>query len=119
MAGLLIITAPGNKLTEVGISGCSGLGDEGVLAVAQSCPHMMVFYSPPQVWSEAVVALAQGCPLLKEVSIALTRADDSAVAALCLHCPLLRSLVLWGCEHVANTFVATLRKQYPSLNIYM
>lgn len=86
--------------------------DTVLFALAQHCPcvcAVAVVCGKQGCSDAAIVALAQGCPLLRELDHVLGReTSDTAVLALAQHCPLLMSLDLSACVKATETAVAQL-----------
>jgi hypothetical protein len=59
-----LVTKLGSKLRFVELQSCPQLGDEAVLAVAEHCPLLERLYPPPNVSNAAMAKLRKSCVLL-------------------------------------------------------
>jgi hypothetical protein len=66
------------KLRRLDLLGCLQLGDEVVLTVAQHCPLLVAFSSPPNV-GDVLARLAEGCPRLVSVGLVKVSITDAVL----------------------------------------
>jgi F-box/leucine-rich repeat protein 17 len=108
-AAMMQLLKPGNKLQKVRLCGCTRLGDDVLLAMAQHCPLLSVLTCAEfALTDDAVVQLAQGCPELILVDLKGTSVGDTAVTALATHCSGLQYLNLSACSNVTMDGVRAL-----------
>jgi hypothetical protein len=108
--GAQALFRPGSKLRTVILTRCMQLRDESLLAVAANCPCLEVchFAGIGLRTEAAVVKLAEGCSLLREVTFDEIQVGDSGVTALAMHCTKLEALHLPNCSLVTMQGVRAL-----------
>jgi hypothetical protein len=89
--GLNAIAAGCPLLQFLRASKCGYVGP-GIEPIARHCPRLRALYAE-RMPAEAVLALAECCPLLEDVSLGFCKSvNDEAITALARGCPALRSL---------------------------
>jgi hypothetical protein len=69
---------------------------EAVLALAEGCPLLekVILSHNPQIGDEAITALARGCPNLTELGIMRTSVTVQGMSVIREHCKSLRHIFL-------------------------
>jgi hypothetical protein len=119
-AGVVHAIELSNKnLRRLDLLGCVQLGDEVVLAVAQYCPLLEAFSSPPNV-GDVLAELAEGCPRLASVGLVMVNITDAVLIALATHCKELSSVNVTGCTKITMLGIRALAEQWVlrSLRIF-
>nr|XP_032818828.1 F-box/LRR-repeat protein 7-like isoform X1 [Petromyzon marinus] len=106
-------------LRHLDMSGCSGLTDEGLLAVARHCPRLARLYLRrcPGVADGGLRALARHCTALRELSLCdCPTATDAGLRDVAAALgPRLRYLSLAHCERVTDVTLRCLGRRCPGL----
>jgi hypothetical protein len=115
--GAQALFRPGSKLRTIVLTRCMQLRDESLLAIASNCPRLEVCYFAGIGLGNdaAVVKLAEGCSLLREVTFDELRFGDSGVTALAVHCTKLEALHLPKCPLVTMQGVRALAEHARTL----
>jgi hypothetical protein len=100
--GPLPLLYAGNNLREVVFASCERLNDEVVLAIARHCPRLEVcrVFGSKSLTDRAVVLLAEGCPLMRDVTVGGLGIHDVSLVALATNCPSLRKLQVTSCMKI-------------------
>jgi hypothetical protein len=98
----------GSKLREVRLGSHIQLSDEAVLAVAQHCPRLEQVSCPRLTLNATVVKLAKACPRLTHVYLCDTKVSDAGLTALATHCVHLKEVYLYDCWGVTMYGVRSL-----------
>jgi hypothetical protein len=115
-AAMMHLLKPGNKLRRVRLCGCTRLGDDVLLAMAQHCPLLSVLTCAEfALTDDAVLQLAQGCPELMLVDLKGTSVGDTGITALATHCSGLQYLNLTACSHITMHGVRALSEHCRNL----
>jgi hypothetical protein len=97
---LYVIKRCGRKLRELKAAYCMQLDDTVVLAVAQHCPLLREMQFPPNISDAAITKLAESCPELTAVVLAESSISDTALLALATHCKKLSRVYVWRCANI-------------------
>ncbi|KAF3760354.1 hypothetical protein M406DRAFT_297121 [Cryphonectria parasitica EP155] len=133
-----------NRVERLTLTGCKGLADTGLIALATNSSHLMALdisgdqqiteesikviaehcrrlqglniSSCVRIASESLVLLAESCKLLKRLKLNdCTQITDDAVLAFAEHCPNILEIDLQQCKLVGNTPVTSLLVKGSSL----
>jgi hypothetical protein len=88
---------------------------EGIQAIAAGCPLLEVLHAKECSIGSAAEAIARGCPRLRVLSIAGADVPAEAVLALAECCPLLDELEICGCEEVGDETISVLLRGCTAL----
>jgi hypothetical protein len=95
---------------------CEKLGEETVLAVAEHCPLLKELSCPFNASDAAVAVLAERCPHLTKLGFASTHElGDNGLIALATHCNRLKELYLYYCPNITMLGVRALAESCPRL----
>jgi hypothetical protein len=103
-----LVSCLGSKLREVRLGSHIQLSDDAVLAVAQHCPRLEQVSCPRLTLNTTVVKLAKACPRLTHVYLCDTKVSDVGLTALATHCVHLKEVYLYDCWGVTMYGVRTL-----------
>jgi Leucine Rich repeat len=116
------------SLTSLDLSGCVGITDEGVIALAHGCPNLLSVnltgcydivttsisdlalcsklesanFSEWNVTDSDILAPANMCPKVKSPDLANCDIRNAGISALALSCPKLSSINLAGCWRICD-----------------
>ena len=98
-----------SNLEHLNLQGCTGATDATLLAIAQ-CPYLKFLSIPGgEFSSNGFLRLADGCPLLEEVTFSYQRLlTDDALQSIAANCSGLRSIRLNHCVNISDTGVSAL-----------
>jgi hypothetical protein len=116
-AGVVHLIKCSGRLRRLDLAGCTQLHDDVVLAVAQHCPLLEEFVSPPNVGDAACVKLAEGCPDLTTVRLKDTNISDTSLVALAMHCKKLFNLYAPDCRDITMVGIRTVAFHCARLRI--
>jgi hypothetical protein len=104
----LVALAEGCPLLEsIIVEYCSSLTDTTLVAIGRYCHSLHVLgISGTNVTQAGLTAIAEGCPLLVELSACHCTEAGSAIEAMAQHCPRLRKLVVWSANVPAQAVLA-------------
>jgi hypothetical protein len=113
--GMRVLVSALRRLRVLHIWACVQLGDDTVLAIAEHCPLLEELSCPVGVPDAAVVKLAEGCPHLTVLGLAGTHVGDAGLLALATHCVNLKELYLHDCSNITMLGVRALAENCPVL----
>jgi hypothetical protein len=110
-----LVRRRGSKLLKISVGGCPLLTDKAVLAVAEHCPQLREMSCPFAVSDAAVVKLAEGCPELRYVNVNHSDVGDRGIKALAKLCPKIDNLFLVKCPRITMKGVKAVAMHCASL----
>jgi hypothetical protein len=113
--GMRVLVSALRRLRALHIWACVQLGDDTVLAIAERCPLLEELSCPLGVCDAAVVKLAEGCTHLTVLGLAGTHVGDAGLIALATHCVGLTELYLYDCANITMLGVRALAEHCPVL----
>jgi hypothetical protein len=106
----LLASSLASNLRSVRFDGCPQLSDDAVLAIAEHCPLLERVAFTASVSDAAVVKLAESCAELRYVYLNKTQVGDAGLTALATHLVRLEQLYLYDSPHVTMRGVRALAK---------
>eukprot|EP00897_Mesotaenium_endlicherianum_P009978 jgi/Mesen1/9008/ME000563S08325 len=101
------------------LSGCLGVTETGVIAIADSCPDLRLLNlcgCEQAGTDKALQAIAKGCPRLQSLNLGwCERLTDAGVSALAAGCAGLRVLDLCGCLLITDGSIVQLAEKCRGL----
>ncbi|KAM4808190.1 F-box/LRR-repeat protein 17 [Rhinophrynus dorsalis] len=117
------IACRSQNITELNISDCHNVSDEGVCMVAQNCHGLLKYtaYRCKQLSDISVIALASHCPSLQKVHVGnQDRLTDEALKQLGTKCRELNDIHFGQCYKITDQGMISIAKGSPKLQkIYM
>jgi hypothetical protein len=110
-----LVSSLGSNLRVVNLKHCAQLGDDALLAVAEHCPLLKNFVCKANMSDAAVAKLAEGCPHLAYAFLYSPQVGDASLSALTTHCRRLKTLDVFGCPGITIEGVRALLDCLPSL----
>jgi hypothetical protein len=95
-----LVSSLASKLRSVHLQNCPHLSEDALLAVAEHCPLQDKVVCSLDVSDAAVVKLAECCSGLSCVTLLDAHVGDVGLAALATHCPTLAELHLCKCPFI-------------------
>jgi hypothetical protein len=113
-ASLIALGQHCHNLRELNIQGTS-MTDEGLLAIAAGCLRLEKLVAKQNDFGPAIEAIARSCPRLRTLVVAEVEVATQAVLAVAECCPLLEELGLCGCEAIGDEDITAVVRGCPAL----
>jgi hypothetical protein len=90
--------------------------DDAIVALAGKCSglRVLLIHGVPRLTDVSLLAIANGCPDLREITMADVRVTDAGVAAIARHCPMM-TVVRFAGSLVTDATVIKLLNDLPAL----
>ena len=106
-AGLVdLATACGKSLKSLGVAACARITDKSLEAVGSHCKSLETLSLDSEfIRNKGILAIAQGCPLLKVLKLQCINVTDEALMAVGISCLSLEMLALYSFQQFTDKLV--------------